>query len=264
VIGRGHGRGHGLRGGRAPAAALVREALGGLVSLALPVDCAGCGRLDQALCGPCRLALHAEPRLVRVPAVSVPVWGGPDYAGSVRSVVAHWKDRGRHDLEGPLAAALACVVSAAAGGPRRRGPGAPAQRVRVGSPAPLLVPVPSSAAGRRRRGADVVHLLTRRAAREGGWPVGPVLGVRRRVLDQAGLGSAERRRNVAGAFAVRAGAAPFLVGRRVLVVDDVVTTGATTAEAVRALRSAGAEVAGVVVLAATPRHRPLPVSPHLH
>jgi len=252
------GRRPGERGGRSKVATRVREALGDLVSLALPVDCAGCGRLDQALCAPCRGALHVAPRLVAAPAVPVPVWAGPDYAGSVRSVVVHWKDRGRHDLEGALAAALAPVVAAAAGVSRPDDRGGPVR------PVPLLVPVPSSAAGRRRRGADVVHLLTRRAARGGGWPVRPVLAVRRRVLDQAGLGSQQRRRNVAGAFAVRAGAVPLLAGRRVLVVDDVVTTGATTAEAVRALRSVGAEVTAVAVLSATPRHRPLPVSLHLH
>lgn len=251
-------RGYGLAAGdgRPGVVGLVRGAVGGLVSLALPVDCAGCGRLDQALCAPCLLALRVAPRVVAAPAVPVPVWAGPDYAGSVRSVVVHWKDRGRHDLEGALAAALGPVVAAAAGAPTH-------DRGRRAGPGPLLVPVPSSAAGRRRRGADVVHLLARRAARQGGWPVAGVLVVRRRVLDQAGLGSEQRRRNVSGAFAVRAGAAPSLAGRRVLVVDDVVTTGATTAEAVRALRSAGAEITGVAVLATTPR-RPLPVSPDLH
>jgi predicted amidophosphoribosyltransferase len=79
------------------------------------------------------------------------------------------------------------------------------------------------------------------------------LRVRRSLQDQAGLGIEQRRRNVAGAFAVRAGVS--VAGRCCVVVDDVVTTGASSAEAVRALQQAGATVLAVAAVCATPRRR---------
>ncbi|NAZ77424.1 hypothetical protein GTQ99_18640 [Kineococcus sp. T13] len=110
-----------------------------------------------------------------------------------------------------------------------------------------LVPVPARAASRRRRGGDLVADLAARAAalaRARGHEVrvARVLRVARPVADQTDLDAAGRRANLAGAFAVRG---PLPPGPCV-VVDDVVTTTATAAEAVRALRAAGARVAGVL------------------
>lgn len=77
----------------------------------------------------------------------------------------------------------------------------------------------------------------------------------RRVADQAGLDARGRAANLAGALAVRREAQPRLEGRPVVLVDDVLTTGATLAEAARALSSAGVSVCAGAVLAATPRSR---------
>lgn len=72
---------------------------------------------------------------------------------------------------------------------------------------------------------------------------------RRRVADQAGLSASDRAANLSGAMRARFD----LSGRRVIVLDDVITTGATLAEAARALREAGAEVSAAAVVAATAR-----------
>ena len=82
--------------------------------------------------------------------------------------------------------------------------------------------------------------------------VAPVLRLARATADQAGLDAVGRAANLAGAMVVRPGAG-VLGSHAVLVVDDVVTTGSTLAEAVRAVRSTGSRVVGTAVVAATPR-----------
>ncbi len=229
--------------------------------LAVPVECAGCALPDVPLCPACRRRLDAPPVAVSAPAVPVPVRACVPYAGPVSRAVVAWKDRGRLDLTPVLARPLAAAVLGTldvAGTGAGAGAGAGADRV-------LLVPVPSSARARRIRGADVTALLAARAARDvrrsgGAVRVARVLRQRRRVTDQAGLGAGARTRNVSGAFTVRR----RLVGRparrlppgvAVVVVDDVVTTGASAAEACRALTAAGAVVLGVAAVAWTPlRH----------
>jgi predicted amidophosphoribosyltransferase len=150
-------------------------------------------------------------------------------------MIVAYKERGRSGLALPLGVALARAVSAA------------------GLPA-LLVPVPSTRASIRRRGYDPTLRIARVAARllaSRGEPVRcrRLLAHRRRVVDQAGLSAPGRLANLAGALVARRD----LRGVRVIVVDDVVTTGATLVEAARALRAAGAEVCAAAVVAATTR-----------
>jgi predicted amidophosphoribosyltransferase len=112
-------------------------------------------------------------------------------------------------------------------------------------PPAQLAAVPSSRAARRRRGYEPVRLLAGRA----GIRLSPLFLPARAHAVQKGLGLAERARNLDGVFAL---AGP-VGGIRVLLLDDVVTTGTTLAAAAGVLRAGGAEVAGAAVLAATPR-----------
>jgi predicted amidophosphoribosyltransferase len=101
-------------------------------------------------------------------------------------------------------------------------------------------------------------VLRRRGVRTS---VVPALRVSGRPEDQAGLDATERARNLAGRFVVRSGAAP--ARRTVVLVDDVITTGATAREAQRALEATGTEVAGIAVVAATRRRLPAPFLSHV-
>ncbi|NXY96262.1 ComF family protein [Streptomyces sp. BR123] len=235
------------------------QELGGLV---LPGACAGCGEPRAVLCAACGRALDggaAGPvRPSRGPRGLPPVYGAAVYGGAVRAVVLAHKERGALGLAGPLGAALATAVAAvAADTADAAGVGAAGRAVGPGAVV-VLVPVPSTPRQVRARGHDPVRRMALAAAgrlRRAGVParVASVLRQVRPVADQAGLGARERRANLAGALAVRRGGARPAAGSRIVLVDDVITTGATLAEAARALRAAGAgPVAGAAVVAAPP------------
>lgn len=112
----------------------------------------------------------------------------------------------------------------------------------------LIVPVPLDLARLRWRGFNQAAMLARPLARRHSRPWRPLVLRRcRRTPPQVGLGLEERRRNMAGAFAVRDDAA--VRGRSILLVDDVMTTGSTVDECAKMLRRSGARRVDVVVLA---------------
>ncbi|MEU6407260.1 phosphoribosyltransferase family protein [Microbispora sp. NPDC046933] len=233
-----------------------------LLDLILPPRCAGCGAPGAPACPSCTAELLREPapRPPDPPPPGLPdCWSATAYDGAARRMILACKERGRTALVPVLAASVsACVAAWAAGRPAGGG----ARREEV-----WLVPVPSARAASRRRGHDPVRAVAAAAARElcrRGRPaaLAPLLRQGRRVADQAGLGSAERAVNLSGAFEVVPGSAARLrpSGRgpgavAVVLVDDVVTTGTTLAEAARALRAAGAEPSAAVTVAATRRRR---------
>lgn len=212
-------------------AGAVMRAVEDALAVLLPVDCAGCGAVDRSLCERCRASIDVATRARRLRLGGVPCIAMLPYAGVVPAVVRAFKDDGRTDLTPILAAALRSAVRLA---------GVPSHEPT------LLVPVPSRAAAVRRRGYAPLELLCARAVPGG--RVTRALRFTRRVDDQVRLGRVARERNLAGAMAASAA----VTGRAVVVVDDVVTTGATAGEALRALAAAGARPIGVAAVAHTP------------
>ncbi|MEZ5946470.1 MAG: ComF family protein [Hyphomonas sp.] len=116
--------------------------------------------------------------------------------------------------------------------------------------ADLIVPVPLHYVRLAGRGFNQSAWLARTVARLSGTPMRvDALKRTRRTPTQGGLSARARKRNVAGAFEVRKRSVPFVAGKRVLLVDDVLTTGATLSACVRALKQAGAHEVDVLVLA---------------
>jgi ComF family protein len=207
---------------------LVRDALLDALAVVLPVECAGCGADDRALCGACAAQLRPEvsSRLVRD---DLRVWSGLEYDGVVRHVILAYKQNGRRDAARALAPALAAAVVASAPVPEGID----------------VVAVPGTRAAYRRRGYDPLRVLLARA----GLPDLRVFEPAQSHTSQKQLRVGERDRNLRDVFRVRAAVA----GRRILLVDDVVTTGATLLEAARVLRESGAEVVAAAVVASTPK-----------
>lgn len=216
-----------------------------LLDLLLPRTCVGCGQVTGSLCSRC---LHSTGR----PRWHAPRPAPPDlpsvsaaglYTGALRRAVLAYKERGRRDLALALGVVLAGAVSHLG--------------VRAG---PIwLVPVPSSRRAARTRGGDHVRRLTQvavcRLTRQGvAVALAPILSVQGRPRDSAGLSASERAVNLSGAFALSQRSRPP-PGSTLVLVDDVVTTGATLSEAARILRSSGFVVRDAAVVAATVRRR---------
>ena len=224
-----------------------------LLSLAVPVDCVCCGAEDRALCIPCdrhirhltAAPFRAEsgaPALMDVEGtVLLPVVAAGVYREELAQALLSFKRHGQHQLKGSLGRALGRAVRAAT----------------EGSGAFFLVPVPTSTKAYLNRGFSPVHLLLHGAAAQ--LPGQAVVDVLTKAGGsglqlpggQKGLGRGARAKRVRGSMRVRARGQNRIAGHRCIIVDDVLTTGATLAEAARALHGAGARVAGAVVLAAT-------------
>jgi predicted amidophosphoribosyltransferase len=230
---------------------MVIDLLAALVDLALPADCAGCGARGGSLCADCVDAFAAvTPQRVRPdpePSGLPRTFALAAYDGALRSALLAYKEKGRHGLVTVLGDALARVVLRGLGD----------------RPGVLLAPVPATAAAARRRYGDHVARLAGRAAqtlRRRGLQAAVVSPLRARPrADSAELSATERLSAAGAAFTVRRGRLPALhaaTAARVplVLVDDIVTTGATLAGAASVLRAEGLPVPLAAVLAATQRH----------
>jgi ComF family protein len=206
----------------------VRKLLGAFLELVVPSVCPACdvprATGELLLCASCARGLRAFPRLRAVHTAIA-------YEGTGMELVRRFKFEGRRDALAVLLARLAARV----------------RELRFDA----IVPVPRHIARVRSEGSDPVFTLARALARRTGVPLAAnALARARATPPQTGLTIAARRTNVASSFRARAGA---LAGLRVLLLDDVATTGATLVEAARSLRgTSGARRITLAALAATP------------
>ncbi len=238
---------------------ILRASLVELLALALPTSCASCGAPDDPVCRECASEVAAvtfQPGPVAVapdpcPAGFPPTHAAAPYSGPLRRLLPAYKDDDRRDCRGLLAELLGTAVEASlVADPALR------HTAVSGNGPVLLVPVPTSRQARRRRGdAPLLRLATEAAhgfARSELW-CGDALRLRRRVADQAGLGARQRALNLEHAMEPRAAWLPALAGAHCVLVDDVLTTGATLVEARRALLAAGARHVVAATVCATQR-----------
>ena len=236
----------------------MRELALDLLAVVWPTQCAGCGRADRDLCGPC-------VQEVRACTVGRSEVGGRwltlscgEYSGVVRDLLVRFKHGGEFGLHRALgdrlAGGLAEALAVSAAAAQHSGSGAPA--------APLIVPVPSRRARVRSRGYAHMTVLAQRALRRvkrANWADNDLAREASRALiyrglvttrgrtGQVGLRSQDRIRN-ARRVRVPARCERILRGRQVILIDDIVTTGATISAAAEALIGVGAQVTCVLAM----------------
>jgi ComF family protein len=228
-----------LRGLRAAAS----TATGAALDLAFPAACAGCGREGEPICATCQPALDARLKLPGGTPIGLPAdlpapllqleWCAP-FGGPVRAALHQLKYSGERRLADPLGEAIARRWRA------------------VGSGATVVVPVPVHAERERQRGYDQATLIAEVVAAALGLPCLRALERDRHTIAQFELGRDDRAANVAGAFRLREprrASAAAVAGQWVLLIDDVVTTGATLAACATALETAGAMAVSAITVA---------------
>lgn len=198
-----------------------------LLDLLYPPKCVFCGELlergERMMCLRCLAELPCTRQGGDKKAEFVSVCVSPlYYEDRVRDSLLRYKFHGRAAYARTYGALLAdCIAGNLAGH------------------YDLITWIPLSRARLRERGYDQAELLAKAAARALGKRAAPTLTKVRNTARQSATGSAEKRRaNISGAYRVRRNAP--IAGRRVLLIDDILTTGATAAECARVLRSAGA------------------------
>ena len=221
------------------------------LDLAFPPACAGCGREGDTLCAACRPSLDARLELPAGTPIGLPAdlpypllqleWCAP-FHGPVRAALHELKYAGEQRHARLLGEAVA-----------RRW-------ARAGQGATVVVPVPVHAERERQRGYDQAALIAEVAARSLGMPFIRALERARATVAQFELGREDRAANVQDAFRLRPGSAPsaaaspggaasVVAGRWVLLIDDVVTTGATLRACALALEAAGAVAVSAIAVA---------------
>ena len=209
--------------------------LSGVLSWMFRPQCAACGIAVAApLCTACRETLvEAEPPPT-IPAPLAELVAPWQFGGALASAIKRLKFTGANHVARAVAPLWAPILAAAAT-----------------DPDVVVVPVPLHWRRRMRRGYDQTWLLADHACRAA--QIAPPRALLRRLRAapaQSTLPAAQRAANVAGAFALRG--TPVLVDRTIVLVDDVVTTGATLASTAAPLMAAGAARVIAVALARTP------------
>ena len=200
---------------------VIRE----LGQLIFPIRCFGCNKIGLSICSTCRREWHPHYYLTHVS--SLKVHSAIIYSPTASKILLAAKENGIKGADVLIVESIIHVLSQAD----------------FSDLDIALVPIPSSRLSKRRRGRGFIIDIVGQIAQQTSLPVINALELARPVRDQSGLHSAQRAKNMNRAMRLRAGVIPRA---DLVLIDDVVTTGATLREAARALTAAGCHVIGSV------------------
>ena len=206
-----------------------------LAELIFPSRCIGCSQLGISICSVCRKIWHSHiyHRTIKVLDTSYPVISAVEYSPIASRVLLRAKEANQEAADQLLVNALSHSLRYFL------------KNFGFGD----LVPIPSRRSATRKRGRDFMQEITELVAENESIKSLQILRHQRAVRDQSQLNSQQRSRNIAGAFSTSFNLAEMRDSGNIgplIIVDDLVTTGATLAEAIRALRTAGFPVLGAV------------------
>lgn len=209
------------------------ELLRNLSELLFPARCVACGELGLSLCSLCRKNWNPHPYITNIgrdSATKLTVISSVIYSTVAQKIILGAKESHLRQCDQLVSEAVTHAL----------------QRFLNHSSVDYLIPIPSRKGAVRQRGREFVAEIAEDGSRIFNIPIATPLIHNRRVRDQSGLHLQERWNNVEGAFVVER---EHGLHGNVLLIDDLVTTGATLCEAARALRYAGIKVIGAVTAA---------------
>jgi ComF family protein len=212
----------------------MRRFLNPLLDLVFPKKCPGCHVPSLGICESCKSLWQLPPVKIILKQSRVSVLSVAQYQNEVRSVLLAYKENGEREAEKVLTEALLKARFAIANGKTC-----------------TLVPIPSNPKSIRRRGRDFMKDLCTEVATQSGDKVLPMLTVNRDVKDQSKLDEKQRSQNLIGAFDCYSKNLHLNLIPPIILVDDLLTTGATLREAIRALGQRGLVPLGAITAAHT-------------
>jgi len=205
--------------------------------LLFPIRCFGCRELGYSICSECRQQWNPHRYQSRV--TNLAVYSAITYSPIAKNILLAAKEQGVKSADQLVRNAVSVSI----------------HELFKKYPSCALVPIPSSASSNRRRGRDFINEIAISVARDLGVAVLPLLEHQRKIRDQSKLNVSNRHQNLAMALSIKPQFRGNYSGERVVILDDLVTTGATIGEANRALTRGGFKVQAAATACVALRRR---------
>jgi len=205
--------------------------------LLFPTRCFGCRELGYSICSECRKQWN--PHLYQSRVTNLSVYSAITYSPVAKNILLAAKEQGVKSADQLVRNAVSVSI----------------HELFKKYPSCALVPIPSSASSNRRRGRDFINEIAISVARDLGVAVLPLLEHQRKIRDQSKLNISNRHQNLAMALSIKPQFRGNYSGEKVVILDDLVTTGATIGEANRALTRGGFKVQAAATACVALRRR---------